>query len=137
MQTTKVACPLCCGVFMVASASPIGKKLRCQKCGAPFTVVVNDICGKESAPAPPPVQPKAELQPQAEPSHGDQAWWVEPGPTAVAVASITPPQTMAKATVPIAIGVGPPPITEGPGQAGSAANSHARGHCTMCSVLQA
>ncbi len=84
MQTTKLACPLCHSVFATAHASPLGKSLRCQSCGAPFTVGAGDIC---------------EIQSSSQPASGaqnDEPWWVQQqtsGATAKGVSKPTPSTT--------------------------------------------
>ncbi|HYV34405.1 MAG TPA: hypothetical protein VE988_01800 [Gemmataceae bacterium] len=51
MHMTKVACPLCHGVSPVGDASPVGKSIHCQKCGAPFTITAADLCASKNGSA--------------------------------------------------------------------------------------
>jgi hypothetical protein len=99
MQTTKVACPLCHGVFAIADASPLGKSIRCQKCGAPFSVAMDDLCGLADI-SPLPI---AEVIP--EPMADTTPWWISvqetaSQPAAPVAAPTSPPSALpAKAAI--------------------------------------
>jgi hypothetical protein len=90
MQMIHVACPLCHGVFPVAEAAQsfeeavVGKSLRCQKCGAPFTVSLSDLCNT-------PVEKNRSAAPNEQASASDAPWWVEHPPTAPAASTTQRP----------------------------------------------
>ncbi len=50
MQMTKVACPVCHGIFAIADAAPRGKRIHCQKCGAAFMIGANELRPGQAAP---------------------------------------------------------------------------------------
>jgi hypothetical protein len=92
MQKTKIACPLCKSVFASAEAAAVGKSIRCASCGAPFTVVANDLRCAEA----PDASPAATK---------DEPWWVQDQqqlPTAVPVsAHPTPPKAEEPVSTPV------------------------------------
>jgi hypothetical protein len=104
MQATKVACPLCQGVFTLADAAPLGKSVRCQKCGAPFSVTADDLRRAQAAPATPTPRTAASAA-------ADAPWWAQPEtpgaapqpvPPIPVAAIVTPPVPVAKPVRPAA-----------------------------------
>lgn len=107
MQAIKVVCPLCQQLTGVNDVAPLGKSIRCQKCGAPFTVGANDIRQAflepvRDAPAPP-----------AATDAPATAWWVDNH-----MAATAPPRPLsspaATASTPVSISSSTPPPKTSP-----------------------
>jgi len=99
MQKTKVACPLCNRVFDIADASPLGKSLRCQNCGAPFTVAAGDLCGTQATPRQLPALTRPGSPGDA--AAADEPWWVQAQRLMPPTAAATP-QVPSQSVVPAA-----------------------------------
>ncbi len=77
MLLSKIACPHCQKILRSAQAVPLGKKIKCLKCGTPFVVTEEEVRRAEAldAAAPPSPPAAADTRPAAPPPTGPAPWY--------------------------------------------------------------